>query len=254
MADSFDIDWSDRFGFGGPRSAEAVVRIVVHTTENDASTTAEAVANYQINSQTGSYHNLVDSRGVSVRCNTQDWITWSTGNNAGNVFGLNISFVARAAWTRAQWLAQDRMLRRGARVCAAWVKDRGIPVVKVDGRANGFCGHGDLRVWGGTDHTDPGPNFPWDVFLEYVKQEVSGNGGSAPAPAPAPNPAPVTAISTDTRVGLLLDQLVGPKRDASGAPTWEGWPQLNGKTVVDFLAELGKVQKQILDRLDKDGK
>lgn len=252
MADSFDLDWSPKFGFGGPRSLSSIVRIVVHTTENDASSTAEAVANYQINSQTGSYHNLVDSRGVSVRCNTQDWITWSTGNNAGNLYGLNLSFVARASWSRVQWLAQDRMLRRGARVAAAWVKDRGIPVTKVDGRANGFCGHGDLRIWGGTDHTDPGPNFPWDVFLAYVRQEVSGT--STPAAAATPKPAPITAISTDTRVGLLLDQLAGPKRDASGAPTWEGWPQLGNKTVVDFLVEVNQTLQEILDRLDKDGK
>lgn len=245
MADSFDIDWSDRFSFGGPRATSGIIRIVIHTTENDAATHAEDVAQYQINSETGSYHNLVDSRGISVRCNTDDWITWSTGNNAGNQFGLNLSFVARAAWTRDQWLAQDKMLRRGAKVAAAWVTDFNIPLRKVDGRTPGFCGHGDLRIWGGTDHTDPGLNFPWDRFMQMVMDEM---GGTAPT-KPTPATAPVTAISTDTRVALVLDQLVGPGRDASGAPTWKGWTQLDGLTLIDAVAEIRRDQKTILTLL-----
>lgn len=175
----FDVDWSPRFNFGGPRSASGIQRVVVHTTENAAGTPAENVANYQINSESGSYHVLVDTNGKRLRENTDDWITWSVGNNAGNVQGLNISFVAQAAWSRAAWLAQERMLRQGATVVAYWCKKYNIPVRKV-GTERGICGHGDLRVFGGTDHTDPGGNFPWDVFIRYVNEAMN------PAPAPKP--------------------------------------------------------------------
>ena len=173
LSNYFDVDWAPRFNFGGPRSTSGIQRVVVHTTENTAGTPAENVANYQINSQSGSYHVLVDTTGKRLRENTDDWITWSVGNNAGNVQGLNISFVAQAAWSRAAWLAQERMLRQGATVVAHWCKTYNIPVKKVT-TERGICGHGDLRVFGGTDHTDPGGNFPWDVFIRYVNEAISG--------------------------------------------------------------------------------
>ena len=173
LSNYFDVDWAPRFNFGGPRSLSGIQRVVVHTTENTAGTPAENVANYQINSQSGSYHVLVDTTGKRLRENTDDWVTWSVGNNAGNVQGLNISFVAQAAWSRATWLSHEKMLRQGATVVAYWCKKYNIPVQKV-GTARGICGHGDLRYFGGTDHTDPGGNFPWDVFTRYVNEAISG--------------------------------------------------------------------------------
>lgn len=178
----FDEDWAPRFDFGGPRPTTALKRIVIHTTENAAGTPASNVANYQLTSQTGSYHMLVDTTGHRLRENTDAWITWSTGNDQGNVEGLNLSFVFYSASTRAQWLAQEKMLRAAATVAAHWATTYNIPVVKTDGTTRGFCGHGDLRRYGGTDHTDPGASFPWDVFLDYVRQAQDGATKVSPAP------------------------------------------------------------------------
>ena len=50
------VDWHQRFNFGGPRPVSNIRVIYIHTTENDFGTPAENVANYQINSQSGSYH------------------------------------------------------------------------------------------------------------------------------------------------------------------------------------------------------
>lgn len=44
----------------------------------------------------------------------------------------------------------------------------------------------------------------------------------------------------EQKLDLLLDQLAGPGRDANGLPSFEGWPQLEGKTLVDALAVLLK--------------
>jgi hypothetical protein len=228
----YDLDWSSRFNFGGPRSLSGIQRIVIHTTENSAGTPAENVANYQINSQSGSYHVLVDTTGKRLRENTDDWITWSTGNNAGNVQGVNLSFVAQAAWTRAQWLAQEKMLRAGATVVAYWSKTRNIPVTKVT-TGRGVCGHGDLRAFGGTDHTDPGPNFPWDVFLSYVNQVLAGGGTTTPK-------GDTLSAQAEKRIELMLDQIVGPEKKANGDYKFTGWPQLGGATVVDFLVKQDK--------------
>ena len=228
----YDLDWSSRFNFGGPRSLSGIQRIVIHTTENTAGTPAENVANYQITSQSGSYHVLVDTTGKRLRENDDSWITWSTGNNAGNVQGVNLSFVAQAAWTRAQWLAQEKMLRAGATVVAYWSKTHNIPVTKVT-TGRGVCGHGDLRAFGGTDHTDPGPNFPWDVFLSYVNQVLAGGGTTTPK-------GDALSAQAEKRIELMLDQIAGPEKDARGNYKFTGWPQLGGATLVDFLVKQDK--------------
>lgn len=169
----FDIDWAPRFNFGGPRPISGIRGVCVHTTENVAGTPAENVATYQINSQSGSYHVLVDTAGRRLRENTDDWITWSTGNKGNNIL-LHISLVAQARWTREQWLAQDRMLAAGATVVAYWCRTYGIPAKKVTAAGlPGILGHADTRVWGGTDHTDPGDGFPYDIFIQYVQTNLN---------------------------------------------------------------------------------
>lgn len=169
------IDISHKFTFGRPRPTAGLVGIAVHTTENPITSRAIDVAEWQASSQTGSYNEVVDSQENVVICNTDDWQVWATGNK-GNDILLHIAFVARASMTRAEWLAQLPMLDTGAKRAARWVKKHGFPIKKVTAATlPGFLGHGDTRVWGGTDHTDPGPNFPWDVFLDLVKKHVNGN-------------------------------------------------------------------------------
>lgn len=228
----FDIDMSQQFGFGGPRSTSGIQRVVIHTTENATGTPAANVANYQIRSKTGSYHYLVDASGKRIRCNTDGWITWSTGNNAGNVQGLNLSFTTYSANTRAQWLAQEKMLRAGATVVADWCKKHNIPAVKVT-TGRGICGHGDMRAFGGTDHTDPGANFPWDIFLSYVKQVLSGTTTTTPK-------GDDMSTQAEKRIELILDQLAGPEKDKAGNYKFTGWPQLGNRTIVDNAVEQNK--------------
>ncbi|BAF54868.1 peptidoglycan recognition protein family protein [Corynebacterium glutamicum] len=173
MAKPLIRDWHLRFNFGGPRSTDSLIGIAIHTTENDPSTPAENVAQYQVDSESGSYNVLADRKGLLLE-NTDNWITWSTGNK-GNSILLHLSFVARASMTRAQWLAEDAMLRHGAWQVAQWCQKYGWPVKHVDvWNLPGITTHDATRAWGGTDHTDPGPNFPWDVFLRYVNEEIAG--------------------------------------------------------------------------------
>lgn len=173
------IDISHKFTFGRPRPTSGLVGIAVHTTENPITSRAIDVAEWQASSQTGSYNEVVDAKQNVVICNTDDWQVWATGNK-GNDILLHLSFVARASMTRAEWLAQLPMLDTGAQRAARWVKKYNFPVKKVTvSDLPGFVGHADTRVWGGTDHTDPGVNFPWDVFLDLVKKYVTG---TAPKP------------------------------------------------------------------------
>lgn len=174
----YDVDMSSRFSFGGPRATSGIKRVVIHTTENSPRTPPENVANYQISSQTGSYHVLVGSNGRTVLCNTDNWTTWSTGNTQGNVQGVNLSFTVYSAQSQSEWLKQDAMLEAGAKQVAEWCKKYSIPVKKSNGDP-GVCGHGDMRRFGGTDHTDPGSNFPWDVFIKKVQKYYNGGGSTS---------------------------------------------------------------------------
>lgn len=174
----YDHNVSSQFVFGGPRSTSQIKRIVIHTTENQPGTPPLNVSSYQTRTQSGSYHVLVGSNGTTVLCNTDDWITWSTGNAQGNNQGLNLSFVVYASQSRQAWLSQDRMLEQGAKQVALWAKKYGIRIYKSNGD-DGICGHADMRKFGGTDHTDPGVNFPWDVFIKKVQKHANNLNGSS---------------------------------------------------------------------------
>lgn len=173
------IDWTRRFTFGRPRPTHQIRNIIIHVTVNAPGTPAENVANYQINSQSGSYHELTDTTIKHLIENTDDWLTWSSGNY-GNDIGLHRSFVMWGNETRAQWLQYDAMLREAAKRDAEWCRKYNIPPVKLtaaDLRAGkrGFAGHLETgQAWGGTDHVDPGTGFPWDIYLGYVRDYLNG--------------------------------------------------------------------------------
>ncbi|MHC2848860.1 murein DD-endopeptidase MepM/ murein hydrolase activator NlpD [Corynebacterium mucifaciens] len=173
------LDWTARFLFGKPRPTHQIKNIIIHVTVNAPGTPAENVANYQIRSQSGSYHELTDTTVKHLIENTDDWFTWSSGNY-GNDVGLHRSFVLRGTETRVQWLQYDRMLREAAKRDAEWCRKYNIPPVKLtaaDLRAGkkGFAGHLETgQAWGGTDHVDPGTGFPWDIYLGYVRDYLNG--------------------------------------------------------------------------------
>ena len=173
------LDWSSRFLFGKPRPTHQIKNIIIHVTVNAPGTPAENVAGYQIRSQSGSYHELTDTTIKHLIENTDDWLTWSSGNY-GNDIGLHRSFVLWGTETRVQWLQYDRMLREAAKRDAEWCRKYNIPPVKLtaaDLRAGkkGFAGHLETgQAWGGTDHVDPGTGFPWDIYLGYVRDYLNG--------------------------------------------------------------------------------
>ncbi|QFG13034.1 lysin A [Gordonia phage Schiebs] len=224
------VDWHQRFDFGGPRR-HPILGICIHTTENDPGTPAENVAGYQLRTRSGSYHRLVDDAGRVLLENTDDWTTWSSGN-LGNDVLLHVAVVARANMTRAQWLAPERarMFEALAQVVAYWCRTHGIPPVILDGpdllkNKRGLYGHDDTRIWGGTDHTDPGPGFPWQALADRV---TAINNPNTPPPPPVGGP---TMTDADRQMLLeIWDQLRGPGGN--------GWPQLGGRTLVDAVAEL----------------
>jgi len=165
-----------------PRGAAPVIWAVVHTAEG--ARTAESLAAYF--NQPGvnaSSHAGIDDYKI-LQYVSYDRAAWTL--RSGNPTSDNAELCGFASWSRAIWLNEHYgMLVNTANWLRSRCAARGIPtqhlsVVQVSKHAWGIIGHVDytLATHDGT-HTDPGPNFPWDVVIRLAQ------GGAGPAPVPA---------------------------------------------------------------------
>ena len=107
-----------------------------------------------------------------------------------NADGIQIEHAGHARQTRAQWLDtySTQMLRvMSAPLVAQICARHGIPIVHLTdtqlrrGHA-GIIGHAQAsRVYRLSDHTDPGVNFPWDKYIEWVIAASKQRSPSTPA-------------------------------------------------------------------------
>lgn len=150
--------------------------VVVHDMEApEGPATAENVARYfQDPNVQASAHVNADEDSL-VRCVADGDTAWTAGWTANDA-GLHIELAGYARQTRADWLdrSSSATIAQAAGMIRTWCQTYDIPPRKVTaadlqaGRG-GICGHADTSAaWRETDHTDPGPGFPWDVLLAQV--------------------------------------------------------------------------------------
>ena len=190
--------------------------VVLHTMETaEGNSIAESIGgNWFTNPDAqASAHYCVDNDSIVQGVNEGDY-AWASGPT-GNYLGIQIEMAGRASQSRAEWLDDysRAMLERVAALVADICTRQDIPVrvltdEQVAAGEPGITTHAALaRVFRETNHTDPGPNFPWDYFVERVQAHVSG-GGSVEAPAvPAVQPVAPTppAGPTPLREGVWHD-------------------------------------------------
>ncbi|RKT49368.1 N-acetylmuramoyl-L-alanine amidase [Saccharothrix australiensis] len=172
--------------------------IVVHTGEGILD--RFDMAAYLDDNSEASAHAAGDAGGVVGPLVPYARAAWTAGETA-NSYGLHIELCAFAAMSREQWLSRDDVdvwvpwIRNGdgsrgawrrvrsplsmLRHAAEWARDRcrefDITVRKITAAdlrrdVDGICGHADTSAaWGETDHTDPGPGFPWPEFIALVQ-------------------------------------------------------------------------------------
>lgn len=155
--------------------------IVVHSMEwTETTTTAEDCARmFATMNRQASAHVCVDSNSA-VRCVADKDTAWAAPG--ANADGLQMELAGFARQKRDDWLdnyGQD-LLAQAAAVAAGWCRLHKIPV-KLLSRAElkagkkGFTSHADVSaVYKRSDHTDPGSGFPWDVFLNLVREHLAG--------------------------------------------------------------------------------
>lgn len=156
-----------------------VLAVAVHSTESQdlPGTTDDlrSIRNWFDNpASQASSHIGIDGAG-----NTEMWVhsnrkAWTIG--AANSFTENIEFVARAAQPGSAW--EEQQIKQGARWAAYWCIQYDLPVQKGNVRnINGLCvctkkgiiRHSDVTAAGFGSHTDPGPAFPMDDFLDATR-------------------------------------------------------------------------------------
>lgn len=157
--------------------------VVVHTAESTPDwvgpdSGAEAVANFIANrSDYGSYHDLADSDSL-IQLVPYHLQAYHDGTGS-NPHSYGVSGATQAAkWNQAspEWRrATVRNMARGAARYAKWVKRkhgitipaRRISKAESDRQVPGFISHGERDPG---RRSDPGADFPWDLFLSDYKR------------------------------------------------------------------------------------
>jgi len=153
--------------------------IVMHDMEaSEYSGRAESTAAYFANPGDGrvvSSHYCVDDDSV-VQCVALADVAYTVGNRPGNNRGINWELAGFARQTRDEWLDPfgRAMFARMAPYVRADATRYSIPlerrsVAELQAKRKGITSHNDLRLaFGVTDHTDPGPAFPWDYLIALL--------------------------------------------------------------------------------------
>ncbi|MFI6228639.1 N-acetylmuramoyl-L-alanine amidase [Micromonospora echinospora] len=153
--------------------------IAIHNTSNNA--TAEGEASYATRRTDGiSAHFYVDADSVVQSLDTRSR-AGHAGSSNGNEHAIAVEITGTNSKSRAWWLdnvAWDRLAKVLAVVCKTYdivPRRASVAEMKRNPKVRAFYGHNDMRLaWGGTTHTDPGDNFPWDHLLTKVKQAMNG--------------------------------------------------------------------------------
>lgn len=162
-----------------PREQRRVVRVlVVHVMEApEKPKTAEAVARWFQTlpaSHKASAHVCVDWNSVIQSVWDNDVAYAAPGANHD---GIQMELAGYSAQSADEWQDEYSMatLQEGARTAAYYVRKYSLPIVQLTNAqlragARGIVGHYQVsEVYQQSDHTDPGPHFPWAQFIGMVQ-------------------------------------------------------------------------------------
>ncbi|TCN51770.1 LGFP repeat-containing protein [Rhodococcus sp. SMB37] len=181
-----EIDLTGSHSSHSSRNGARPWLFVLHTQEGNG--TAESLHNYFKVAQV-SYHYTVDNKTLIGSVNT-DRAAWSVLD--ANPYTLNLCFAgSRAGQSRQEWLDRfGNAIDLAAQVAVRDSIQYGIEIRvlgqdydKIARKVQGVCDHSGitygLKIG---NHTDVGPNFPWDVFEERVHHWASGEMPAVPEP------------------------------------------------------------------------
>lgn len=222
---------------------------LLHTQEGGGGDrAAEDLADFLISTEAGSnpvsYHytgSQASDGGVTiVDVVDTDLASWSVGNS--NDRSINFCFAGSStSWTRDQWMKQAKVIDVAAYLfvqdCAKYPKLQARVIAPNYSAPPGAADHNYCTVYlkDGNNHTDVGPNFPWDVFTAAVAKYTTAAAPPPPPPPPADPFGAWVASATDRELLEYIVEQLGP-----GDPSWNS----KGATLRDFLWSLQSQAKQ----------
>jgi N-acetyl-anhydromuramyl-L-alanine amidase AmpD len=152
--------------------------IAIHNTANNA--TAEGEASYATRrTDTVSSHFYVD-RTMVIQSLDTNARAGHAASKTGNENAIAVEITGTNDKSRSWWLANVAWGELGrvlAVVCKAYgitPRRASVAEMKSNPTVKAFYSHNDMRLaWGGTTHTDPGPNFPWDKLFQAVNSALN---------------------------------------------------------------------------------
>lgn len=157
-----------------------VTAIVIHTPETLEDFTppyeeAERVARYGATTTRASWHDTIDADSI-IPMLPPNYTAWQTRGYNSHTVGMEIGSKA-SIWKRApaEWVTGviNNAAYRGAQHAALLdIPPRFITRAQVDGGTKGFTSHAQLDP---TRRTDPGPDFPWERYLDRVRFYLEGD-------------------------------------------------------------------------------
>jgi N-acetyl-anhydromuramyl-L-alanine amidase AmpD len=151
--------------------------IVIHSMEApEKGETAENVARFFQNTQRqASAHLCIDNNSI-VQCVFDNDVAFAAPG--ANHDGVHLELAGFARQTREEWLDpySTLVLENAAEATAQYCLKYNIPIKhltndELDAKQKGIVGHVQVsEVFQKSTHTDPGKDFPWDQFVERVRQ------------------------------------------------------------------------------------
>lgn len=182
----------------------------VHTMESgEGDNTAENVAGpgwFGSSKSRASSHLCGDNNSV-VDLVPENMMAWTMPGV--NTRSLNYECAGRASQGETGWTDNysKKALEAMAISFAYWTLKYAIPVRRLTpaqllAGERGICGHVDASAtWHKSDHTDPGPTFPWMSFLQMVKAKQALFIDTSPSTAPVKTKS--AGLVVDGQMGAL---------------------------------------------------
>lgn len=251
--DTKDYGYVEANNYTDANRGEGDVRvIVIHDMEYDErSDAAERVANYFANTdRNASAHYCVDNDSI-VQCVWDSDVAWAAPGC--NHDGIQIELTGYARQSREEWLDEfgKQMLDRAADLTAQLIlkfhlNPKHLTNDELRAGHSGVVGHNQVsEVYKKSSHWDPGPNFPWDYFMELVNKYVRHYENDEPKPEPKPEKPHydvVTSAVTD------VDQILAFTLGADNLFKFVKADELD-KFDIDYVVAVGYKGQELVDKV-----